>query len=996
MSAVNLTKQIKSLAHLDSRRPISRGRDDARPASSKAPRGKKESQRDLTPNLKTQDVRRSSAPSPSRTSFIIGPGEQRSLGGTSPKPQPDDWFGDEPNTWERKPKRRSSKHPDPVLQTRTQSSPIITLNRQDSDGPLTYAQAAGALSVGSMQRTSITTIPEWAVQRKSHTPAPVSSRKYSGMPSPALKKSESIDTQSDIAASVFDDDEENHVNSDLETEISTASLDDLPPELNRDERLIRPERYYCDLEELEANVAGNSALFLLKRENRQAYPHGRYLLNFDFHGDGGTASNQSKNYDDLIMSFCNERSRSSKDSGSSAQEASSREAFASWAFHVLECRNLMLQIKSNLAKMVASRYCDTSISVLSVDRHRPGVARLTRIEIDKIAHLGAVFEESLEMIISKLGQSHKVPPELVKKLKDITRRCENILDRLRLPKGNSISRSGQVGMWRKVAMVLDISIISYCGAHIERFDANYLGEDLDFAKITAAWTYVVDGSEGIMIRRRSLSCLDGFLGSHKVWTFQSSLLWDDNQPLYLSTTIDDFADIWGPVWAAKQTEDSDSVIKYDTGSGSIVHWYGDQTAPEVEENEVPSHWIPRGEKEANSKVAGAIEPGARLLIGASTEIEKRTSQLKVNPACKISSHEFLRRLHMTNMLDDLGTRPPTRVLAEETVGANVGAYGVAIGASKTYKRRSGVTLKDAICDAWKHNNGNRNPAILEHFIGLEVSLCSHNARRRRLKSIINTPTMRSWLETCKSSTAPFACEKAFHEAIESRDRRAFRDLYNKHREWRRDLGQLVSWCLEGLRHSNVDQDRTLRALWVTKDDERYRVQLRQNPHSWTGFLADSETKCTFAVMTEDCLQTDYKYGGRCQIRDKSNASNLGLPVLETALCVNRAAPLPKGLELRLSERKHKQQNRWSISGLQPNQTFPLSAGRLLVVERFAHTRLVVEWDISYLKKLHEVKQSLTRSVGREQLFHWELRDEEDWLEEKPVPVFVRSQYAVKY
>ena len=42
---------------------------------------------------------------------------------------------------------------------------------------------------------------------------------------------------------------------------------------------------------------------------------------------------------------------------------------------------------------------------------------------------------------------------------------------------------------------------------------------------------------------------------------------------------------------------------------------------------------------------------------------------------------------MTNMLEDLGTRAPAKVLAEETVGMTVGAYGVAMGGSKTYKVR---------------------------------------------------------------------------------------------------------------------------------------------------------------------------------------------------------------------------------------------------------------------------------------------------------------------
>jgi hypothetical protein len=71
--------------------------------------------------------------------------------------------------------------------------------------------------------------------------------------------------------------------------------------------------------------------------------------------------------------------------------------------------------------------------------------------------------------------------------------------------------------------------------------------------------------------------------------------------------------------------------------------------------------------------------------------DTRTSQLKINDACKNTSHRLIQQLRMTNMLEDLGTRAPTRVLAEETVSMSVGAYGYVMGGSKTYKVR--LTLK---------------------------------------------------------------------------------------------------------------------------------------------------------------------------------------------------------------------------------------------------------------------------------------------------------------
>jgi hypothetical protein len=281
----------------------------------------------------------------------------------------------------------------------------------------------------------------------------------------------------------------------------------------------------------------------------------------------------------------------------------------------------MLQIKSNLAKMVTARYCDSSINVLSVDPFRPNVARLTGIEIDTITQLCVALEECLEMTVAAFGKSPQTHGDIVMKLNDITQRSEAILDKLHVPRGDVSSTRGRIGVWRKTAMILDIGVISYCGAHIERFDETYLVEDLNAAKITAAWTYIVDGSEGIMLRRRSLRCLDEFLGSHQVWTFQSQFSWEDDQPLYLLTTIEEFADIWGPVWAAKQTEDSNTIVKYSTGSGSIIPWSHDSSNLVAEGDEVLCHWIRLGDTEGKLKTA--LQPDARLLIGASTEVEKR-------------------------------------------------------------------------------------------------------------------------------------------------------------------------------------------------------------------------------------------------------------------------------------------------------------------------------------------------------------------------------------
>ena len=317
---------------------------------------------------------------------------------------------------------------------------------------------------------------------------------------------------------------------------------------------------------------------------------------------------------------------------------------------------------------------------------------------------------------------------------------------------------------------------------------------------------------------------------------------------------------------------------------------------------------------------------------------------------------------------------------------------VCVIADLLQQRQRGITLKEAIIEAWRCGGGERNPAILEQWLGVEISFCTKNARRRRLKQIFNSTTMRNWLDACRNREL-LPCDYAFNDALQSSHPHAFRDLYVKHREWRNDLGQLVSWCLEGLLHSKVDADRILRVLWVPQSDHRYRVKLRHNPHSWTGLLHDTEDMCSMAIMSGKCLHTDYKDASTCSLQ-QPQPGRPNSTILETAVMINDTAPRPRGLERKVTENGHNKQARWSISQVPRDEKFVLESCRLRVIECFARTRLLVQWEAGVKNKIHNARQQIARTIGKETLHHWELKSEEDWPT-KPIPVFVVSQFKNK-
>ncbi|EON65621.1 hypothetical protein W97_04860 [Coniosporium apollinis CBS 100218] len=1008
--------------------------------------------RDVTPKSgHRESLRRTSESTPARvppaigSEFIIGGGAFTPTGARSPKPDLD---AEAQNDWQvvkknqKTAKRRASQatvhhFAGPILQAkikptisinqdraashagapkvapRTKSVPAIVLSREcSSQSPFTYADAltgSGLLA----PRATIETTPAWAVQRlEAAKTLPVTRREknravmHDGIiqgPSaqakspisrplePAPEGAGSIDdgsddtsSESNAAWSVVDQ----YPDSATDGTSTSVSMESLRSDIDPDERLVSPRQYFQELESLEATVAGKSSLFLMRKVYRTAYPEAsgfKLKISYVHFGEMDDAALLRKQ-EDTIVEFCAAfHKASNRASGRSPRSAKMQQAdLAYWAFHMLECRNLVHGVVLNIRRMRNAHYCNEAFNVLTVSRTRRGVATLVRFDVNNLERLHSAFMDALVALTSELERPQpKWTARLEELTQGISRTCGQFMDRLDLAKSTD-----EVGEWRKTIFVLDLAVVSYCGAHIERFDLSHFGEDLDRAKIAAALTYITDGSEGIMLRRRTLRCLDAFLGGRRVWVLQSQALWEDDAELYLSTGIADFADIWGPVWGVKKKENSTGILRYNAGPGSILPWPADATTP-LAPGEEFCHWV--GLDDPQNRSDRSLHENAKLLIGApssSTVTEQKTSQMKENLACNNKPQKVMQQLRSANQLEELGTSPESVDLAEEIYGASVGAYGMSIGGEKVYKRRSGVYLKDAICEAWRNEGMNRNPAVLEEWLGVEVSFCSRNARRRRLKSILDSTTVRNWLEACMINSEPFACEKAFDEALRSPNKYAFRELYEKNRQWRK--GQLVSWCLDGLRHSSVDKDGTLRALWIPEPYRRIRVKLPQSVHSWTGFLADTESSSTMAVMYDGCLHTDYRDGSTCQARYADVRHSLHT-ILETALEINPDAKIPKELELRRSRHEKHDLPRYSIRNVRRNEKFQIPHGRLRVVEPFRSTRLVVTWEGGVSKKLHQYADLVVRTISKESPPHWELRVD-DWCETKPIPLFIKSEY----
>ncbi|KAI9672654.1 MAG: hypothetical protein M1831_000089 [Alyxoria varia] len=887
----------------------------------------------------------------------------------------------------------------PILRPKPGRSPTFQGHWETNNAPpFSYAQAARTRSSRYQPRHSVQITPASEIARSPPsqfhgppTPSPLTRQhRHSSLVLPE----DSFEAPSSATPSVFDDDNEEAgiCHSDLETDASSAPSSSLSQSRQWDtegseRRITRPSEYFAELEDLEASVVGNSGLFLMSRRHRQAYPSGsNFRLRFQYSSSGVQDTDQMDrypSYDDKVIDYC--KGNLGEGLVSSGQSHSNLgQEIAYWAYHILECRNLMLSIVSNVNRMKAQDYCQDFYSLLTPDPFRKGVANLVKIPLYEISRLHQLFEKALNVVSSMIDSSRRRKSQELEDLRtQITSTSENLLRKCGLPPGTT-----SVGTWRRLIMTLDISIVSYCGTHQERFDLQYLSEDLNFATITPAWTCDVLASKRIMLRRRRLQCLNRMLQT-EVWVFEDGSHWKENDALYLSTSLEVLSDVWGPSWAVKPSEDSPNAVEVQIGLGRLARWAVHQNVPELLEGEVFSHWIPHGE-ERPKRDLGNFSTDANLLIGAITEVEQTTSQLKESRDCKTRSNNVIRNIRQEHRLEEIGTSSDEKYLAHECVTAQFGYSGVTVGSQRVYKRRSGVTLKQAICESWKNNHSSRNPAILHHWLGVEVSFCSNNARRRRLKDILGSTTILHWLDSCKTSSDAMPCEQAFRDSLASKDPHAFYMLWSEHAEWRKDLGQLVSWCLEGLAHSKIDPDGNLHVLWMPRPDKRMLVKIKHDQHAWTGFLLDSRDHCSMAVMSRKCLYSDYRDASVCRSSCQETMQT-GYSVLETALVINDKAPRPNSLELRSTGTGKKRQSSWNVSNVKHGEKLQVHAGRLTIREHVRKVRLLVEWERGVSKRFYDAKEKLTKSVGIESLYHWEFKEDDDSEPTKPIPLFVISQ-----
>ena len=677
-------------------------------------------------------------------------------------------------------------------------------------------------------------------------------------------------------------------------------------------------------------------------------------------------------------------------------------AFANDLLEILECRNVIAQTCMNLKRLQLDGFCGQKFSMLMIDPCRHDVVRLLPLDIQQILQILMETDSVLRKAADSAGyappttssaqvlleQALEEPDNLLLSVP----RCTAFLTTLGLdlasPADTSVNLSILACM-RLVVHTLDLAVASYAGAHLGRFDKEYPGEELDTLDILNPFTSRhISQVPSIKLSRCQLQCLDSFHNSQPLWVFSSSD-WKPRDQLFLSTKIEDFADIWGPLWKVVDSEKNGSCTRYAVGNGSIYKYKPGKATPRLFENESLCHWI-------SDTNLGAVLDGSSntekpmypdildesfngneiLLIGA---VAAGCERLATNTDCNFDLEHSRAMLDHVGRVQMLGTVREHIYKDSETYQLQAGHSGMGVSASKQYKRR-GQSLKQAFVEQWTTTPENRDPRWLEHFYGLEISLCTQNAQRVQLLRILGFDSMCRYLRSFRWKTC--SAKKAFFDALEGfkDDSDAFQRAWERHNDYQDDFGCAVLVCLKALEKTGVNHKSQLSTFLCSDVTARPElVTMEPKEHSWIGLLKDSEISCCMAAIGDECLEFRHEFGSVC--------GRSGRSCLRTALIINRLSK-PQGICKKRPTNKAVDgwTSRWSVRAMETSSDVWLGRhGTLRLLHHLPDNTLLMDWRASPI--ITAVKSFIDKEKP-----HREYSEDiqKEARRTRPVPLFVIS------
>jgi len=537
----------------------------------------------------------------------------------------------------------------------------------------------------------------------------------------------------------------------------------------------------------------------------------------------------------------------------------------------------ILDIIENLTR---KGFCNNSFTIL-IQREPGDIAEMVQIEREVIVD----FSEGIANTIVKMLKVGRPLPDNATSsavLEVLMPACERFMESLGTSLQQSLPLYDILVLCRILTLLLDIGLVSYMGSHGSRFDMEYMAKDhSEFIVAADAESTII----GFRFSLKKLACLDEFLNYQQVWTCQP--LWTEpkdskalNRPLSILTSIEAFADTWGPIWEVSAGKDYPNHIRQlNVSTGLICRAENDMKCPV--EDAVPCHWfsssglipLPLSQDHDNT----LIRRSQKLLISGLP-----SSALGINEVCSYKLDDLER--HYGLQMAPLGTVASSWAFNERQVGFSASQY-VGITVQGTQKKLPCTTQKQAIWNKWTNQPTRANPRILNSYLGVEISHCTGNARRVKLRDIFTMKPIQALIDRQFPDLLSLEFGMSLQSAFDSDHDSTIEDVWVTHYRFREKIAELVCCVLEVLEKTGSLAGRFNAAFLNQNRELSMPMDLRLN--SWAEFLEDSHLTAVYAIVNENCLESG-EVGHFVATCDSAAPKSERFTVLETQIAIPHA------------------------------------------------------------------------------------------------------------
>lgn len=503
---------------------------------------------------------------------------------------------------------------------------------------------------------------------------------------------------------------------------------------------------------------------------------------------------------------------------------------------------IICRVLQSLAILQESRFCSSNFNFLRLHEGKH-VAELVRLRISLIESIKVGIEAAIEQILDDIGVGSS--QAFLQEYVEVP--CAVLMKDVGIMPLKPGSRNGHsiLTFCRKTAWFLDLALVSYVGSHGSWFAGKYIRREQRKFEIRG------DSEDDFTFTcsMQPLACLHGFLDQREAWVFrfhpgqQLPILPHTTASLQLSvlTRIEDFADIWGPVWTIPS--ESGQIKQFNVSKGVICRVRSGQN----DFGAIQCHWYSRTSYHRR-RVSTLLSRSEDLLLNEN-DLLLIGAVFRQNQNCGYTLDDY--EADYGSNMGVLGTTPS--YWKQDSRGLSLGLSKiVGVTVSGSQKLIPQTSVKQHILDKWTNNPTRANPGVLNQYLGVEISNCTGNARRISLKHLLLLRVVSPLLERQIPGWTRTRWGSSFLAALRSTNPQAIFNVWRDFLQHRPRMAELACCVLEVLNTTGRSNDLFLAGF--LHDNQECSVSLDYGRNEWAEILEDTHLTGAYAIINEVCLE----------------------------------------------------------------------------------------------------------------------------------------------